>query len=65
MTVIQNPDQKKYEEVTETVKANDGYCPCLIQRTPDTKCMCKEFRDFYESGKEGSCRCGRFISVAN
>ena len=63
ITVIQNPDKNKYEEVTEAVKKNDGYCPCLILKNKDTKCMCKDFRDFYTSGKTGPCHCGRFIAV--
>ena len=33
------------EEIAAAVKANDGYCPCMRARTPDTKCMCKEFRE--------------------
>lgn len=39
------------------VDANDGYCPCLIAQTPDTKCMCKMFRDQKEPGP---CHCGRY-----
>ena len=30
-------------EILKLVKANDGYCPCAIEKTPDTKCMCKDF----------------------
>lgn len=60
MKIIKNPDSKKYEEITELVKKNDGYCPCLLFKTEDTKCMCKEFRDQTEPG---SCHCGRFIKV--
>ena len=43
--------------VAEAVKANDGYCPCMLERTPATKCMCKEFR---EQKHPGVCHCGRF-----
>ena len=39
------------------VIANDGYCPCMVQKTPDTKCMCKEFRD---QKTPGPCHCGRY-----
>ena len=42
------------------VDANDGYCPCAIWQTPDTKCMCKEFRN---QTKPGECYCGRFAKV--
>lgn len=49
-----NPSLKKY------VDANDGYCPCLIERSPDTKCMCRDFREQREAGQ---CHCGRFEKV--
>ena len=45
------------EEIMEAVKANDGYCPCRREKTPDTKCMCKEFR---ESEESGVCHCGLY-----
>ena len=38
------------------VEANDGYCPCLIDRNEDTKCPCKDFREM----TEGVCHCGRY-----
>lgn len=36
---------------------NGGYCPCMVHKTPDTKCMCKEFRD---QKTHGPCHCGRY-----
>ena len=42
------------------VEASNGYCPCAIWQTPDTKCMCKEFR---EQATPGECHCGRFEKV--
>ena len=42
------------------VDLNDGYCPCAILKTEDTKCMCKEFR---EQEEPGECHCGRFLKV--
>ena len=42
--------------VKALVRANDGYCPCLIEKTPDTKCPCKDFREM----EVGVCHCGRF-----
>ena len=47
-------------EIKDFVRANDGYCPCAVWLTEDTKCMCKEFRDQKEPGK---CHCGRFEKV--
>ena len=43
-------------EILQTVKDNGGYCPCRIQHTPDTKCMCKEFRE----QENGECYCGLY-----
>lgn len=63
MKIITNPNEKKFKEVTNAVKQNDGYCPCLLLRNEDTKCICKEFREQAESGYKGECRCGRYVSV--
>ena len=41
------------------VEANNGYCPCAIWQTPDTKCMCLDFRE----QESGLCHCGRFEKV--
>ena len=46
--------------IRENVMANNGYCPCAIFQTPDTKCMCKDFR---EQNEPGLCHCGRFEKV--
>lgn len=46
--------------IKELVDINDGYCPCLVQKNPDTKCMCKDFR---EQTTPGLCHCGRFEKV--
>lgn len=47
-------------EFAELVKQNGGYCPCLIGKTEDTKCMCRAFR---EQKEPGLCHCGRFEKV--
>jgi hypothetical protein len=49
-------------DIAMLVAANDGYCPCAIQKIPDTKCMCKEFR---EQESEGPCHCGRYMKVVD
>lgn len=54
MKVIEiDPAFKQY------VDANKGYCPCAVDKTPDTKCPCKAFRE----QTEGVCHCGRFEKV--
>lgn len=57
MRIKKNPDEAYVEEVMAKLKDNDGYCPCKLQKTPETKCMCKEFRD----AKSGMCHCGLYI----
>ena len=41
------------------VDANEGYCPCMVDKTQDTKCPCKAFRE----QAEGVCQCGRYEKV--
>ena len=62
LKIIKNPDENIYNEVTKEVMANDRYCPCRLERTKDTLCPCKEFRD---QTAEGECHCGRFVKVNN
>lgn len=54
-----NEDEEIVKEVRRALAANDGYCPCRIEHTEDTKCMCKAFRDM----EEGECHCGLYIKT--
>ena len=47
---------EKNPRIRANVETNNGYCPCAIWQTEDTKCMCKEFR---EQKEPGECHCGR------
>lgn len=49
-------DKELVEEIRSQLKANGGYCPCVIVHNDDTKCMCKEFREM----EEGTCHCGLY-----
>ena len=57
MRITINSDKTHVAEIRKQLKENDNYCPCVLEKTPDTKCMCKEFREM----KEGMCHCGLFI----
>ena len=57
--IIKNPDAKLYEEITQAVINNLGYCPCMIIKNNDTKCPCKEFKE----QEIGACHCGRYIKI--
>ena len=54
-----NNDLEIVTLVRQKLKENDGYCPCKIDKTEDTKCMCKEFRE----QAEGECHCGLYIKT--
>lgn len=50
------------EEIVKTVKeglaARGGYCPCRMEISEDTKCMCREFREqIKDPSFEGYCHC--------
>ena len=62
MKIIKNPDQELVREIEQRKKENDGYCPCFLVKTPDTKCMCKEFRDAVKYGNCTLCECGLYES---
>ena len=58
MKVTFNENKELVAKVQEGLKRTGGYCPCRLERTPDTKCMCKEFRDQIADPKyEGYCHC--------
>lgn len=57
MSIKLNPDKNQVEKIRVAIKNNSGYCPCVLQRTEDTKCMCKDFRENVESGY---CHCGLY-----
>lgn len=58
MKITLNSDKAVVEDIRKRLKENDGYCPCRLVKTPDTKCMCKEF---VEQSTSGECHCGLYI----
>ena len=60
MQIKVNDDKELVAEIRKKLKENDGYCPCQIEHTDDTKCMCKDFRENVASGE---CHCGLYIKV--
>lgn len=58
MKITTNPDKELVADIRARLKANDGYCPCRLVKTEDTKCICKEF---LAQQVEGPCHCGLYI----
>ncbi len=63
LKIIKNRKTYKAKELQAAVDANDGYCPLCPERTEDSKCMCKKFRDQYHSGVRGTCEYGLYEVV--
>lgn len=61
MKITVTSDIKLQQEIRTKLKANDGYCPCAIERTVDSLCMCKDFRENVKAGEY--CHCGLYFKV--
>ena len=58
MKVRLNEDAAVVAAVSEGLKRTGGYCPCVRERSEDTKCMCREFREqIKDPNFEGYCHC--------
>lgn len=57
--VLRNPNDDTVNNIITALKSNEGYCPCRIDKIPENKCMCKEFRE----GSTGFCHCGLYYKV--
>lgn len=62
LRIVLNPDDREAKTLQEALEENGGYCPCMIEKTPETKCMCKEFREQFKKGIPGACHCGLWIA---
>lgn len=60
LVVKLNTDRELVKLIKLKVKNNNGHCPCRIDKTEDTKCPCKEFR---EQDYVGECHCGLYRKV--
>lgn len=58
MIIGYNTDEKLVKMIKEGLKKRGGYCPCVVEKNEDTKCMCKEFRDqIKDPNFSGYCHC--------
>lgn len=58
MKITLNENEEIVNTVKDGLKQKDGYCPCRLEKTEDTKCMCKEFREqIADPDFEGYCHC--------
>ena len=53
-----NEDSAAVARVREGLKRTGGYCPCRLERTPEYKCICEEFKaQIADPNFEGYCHC--------
>ena len=45
MAVRLNENEEIVKTIKEGLKRTGGYCPCRLERTDDTKCVCTEFKN--------------------
>ena len=58
MKIELNPDKKIVEAIQEGLKRTNGYCPCRLEKVPENKCMCEEFKkQIADPNFEGFCHC--------
>lgn len=58
MEIKLNPNKEIVEKIKEGLKKKNGHCPCRLEITEETKCMCKEFREQIADPEfEGYCHC--------
>lgn len=58
MKVTLNPNSDVVNKVRQGLERTGGYCPCRLDRSEATKCMCQEFRDqIKDPDYEGFCHC--------
>ena len=50
-----NPDINVVREVQEGLNAKNGHCPCMVGKTEDNKCPCKNFR------LNQICKCNLYV----
>ena len=58
MPIRLNSDQETVRTIREGLKKKGGFCPCRLEQSEDTRCICAEFRKQMEDPDfEGYCHC--------
>ena len=66
MKIRLNENPEIVKMIKEGLEQTGGYCPCRRERTEETKCMCKEFKDqIKDPNYEGYCHCLLYYKSLN
>lgn len=55
--MVLNPNEKIVSSIYKRLVINYGYCPCVVEKTGDTYCPCKDFRE------KDICHCSLFVET--
>jgi ferredoxin-thioredoxin reductase catalytic subunit len=53
---ILNPNDKVVNAILRRIDKCNGYCPCVAERSEETKCPCVNYRN------TGECHCQLYIN---
>ncbi|MGN0983381.1 MAG: ferredoxin thioredoxin reductase catalytic beta chain [Gemmiger sp.] len=57
-----NENAELVAKIREGLQRTGGYCPCRLQRTPENRCICEEFKHQLEDPDfHGACHCGLYV----
>lgn len=57
MKITINSNKEEVKKIRTALKENSGYCPCQLEKSEETKCICKSFLN---QTHEGWCHCGLY-----
>ncbi|MCQ2513738.1 MAG: ferredoxin thioredoxin reductase catalytic beta chain [Ruminococcus sp.] len=58
MKIELNENKEIVTKIREGLKRTGGYCPCMLVKSPATKCMCEDFKEKIADPEfEGYCHC--------
>ena len=58
--IVLNDDLELVAEVNRQLQKTKGYCPCALEWTTDTRCVCSTFKESLAKGEETECNCGKY-----
>lgn len=58
MGIRLNENAEVVNTIKEGLKMKGGYCPCRMEKSEDTRCICREFKEqMADPDFEGYCHC--------
>ena len=58
--IVLNDDLALVAECNRQLQETRGYCPCALEWTDSTKCICQAFKESFAKGEETECVCGKY-----